>query len=262
MKRILIAAFLLNCMNLFAGELNLDGFYQGKNLYVVNPFSDANNTSFCITSVTVNGSASKDEIQSSSFEIDFSLMELKNGDKVVVKITYKDGCKPSVINPEVLKPTASFSMVSIKADNNNLKWVTRGEIGSLNFLVEEFRWNNWRKIAEVKGLGTPEKAAYEVAVNTHTGTNKYRVSQTDYTRKAKYSKVAQYQTPMNVLDVTFLLADKGTKIKFSAQTVYQIWDSKGTFIKEGIEAEVNITELEKGLYHLYFDDKTADFTKK
>lgn len=262
MKRILIVVFLLGCMKLFAGELSYDGYYQGKNLYVVNPFSDASNTAFCITSVLVNGSAAKNEIQSSSFEIDFSLMEIKAGDKVTVKISYKDGCTPKVINPEVIKPTATFAMVTIKADNNNLKWSTRNEMGSLTFVVEEFRWNNWRKIAEVKGLGTPEKASYEVPINSHSGTNKYRVSQTDYTRKAKYSKVAQYQTPMNVLEVTFLMAEKGTKIKFSAQTVYQIWDSKGTFIKEGTDAEVSISDLDKGVYHLYYDDKTADFTKK
>lgn len=262
MKRILIAIFLLGSLNLMAGELNFDGFYQGKNLYVLNPFSDASNNSFCITSVLVNGSATKDEIQSSSFEIDFSLLELKTGDKVAVKISYKDGCTPKVINPEVIKPTASFAMVTIKADNNNLKWSTRNEMGSLTFVVEEFRWNNWRKIAEVKGLGTPEKASYEVPINSHSGTNKYRVSQTDYTKKPKYSKVAQYQTPMNVPEVTFLLAEKGTKIKFSAQTVYQIWDGTGKFIKEGMDALVDISDLEKGLYHLYYDDKTADFTKK
>jgi len=262
MKRKLIVAFLLGSMNIFAGELNYEGYYQGKNLYVVNPFNDAGNTSFCVTSVLVNGSATKDEIHSSSFEIDFSLLELKAGDKVAVKIAYKDGCSPKVINPEVIKPTASFAMISIKADNNNLKWSTRNEMGSLTFLVEEFRWNNWRKIAEVKGLGTPDKASYEVPINSHSGTNKYRVSQTDYTHKPKYSKVAQYQTPLNAPEVTFAMAEKGSKIKFSAQTVYQIWDSTGKFIKEGTDAEVNISDLEKGVYHLYYDDKTADFTKK
>jgi hypothetical protein len=262
MKQIILGISLLIGLNLSAGELSYDGYYSGKNLYVINPFGDASNTSFCITSVLVNGSAIKNEINSSSFEIDFSLMDLKSGDKVAVKISYKDGCTPKVINAEVLKPTACFAMVSIKADNNNLKWITRGEMGSLTFVVEEFRWNNWRKIAEVPGLGTPDKAAYEVPINSHSGTNKYRVSQTDYTRKTKYSKVAQFQAPMTAPEVTFAMAEKGTKIKFSAQTVYQIWDNSGKFIKEGTEAVVDISDLEKGAYHLYYDDKTADFNKK
>jgi hypothetical protein len=262
MKRIIVAVLILLSMNLIAGELSYDGYYQGKNLYVMNPFSNQSNTVFCINSVLVNGSAIKDAINSSSFEIDFGAMDLKPGDKVTVKISFKDGCTPKVINPEVLKPTASFAMVSIKADNNNLKWVTRGEQGSLTFLVEEFRWNNWRKIAEIKGLGTPDKASYEVPVNSHSGTNRYRVSQTDYTHKTKYSKVAQYQTPLNAPEVTFVMAEKGTKIKFSSQTVYQVWDSTGKFIKEGTDALVDVSDLEKGVYHLYYDDKTADFTKK
>ena len=262
MKKIIIAtAFLIFSSNLFAGELVLEGLYLGKNLLVINPFADETNKSFCIVEVDVNGTPIADDINNSSFEIDFTTQGLKAGDKVSVKIQHKDGCTPKVINPEVLKPTASFSMVSIKVDDKNLKWVTRGEIGSLPFTVEEFRWNNWRKIAEVPGLGTPEKADYIVPVNSHVGANKYRISQTDYTHKPKFSKVAQYQTPMNVPEVTFQI-EKGTKIKFSVETMYQIYDNFAKFIKEGVEKEVDISDLEKGLYHLYYDDKSADFTKK
>jgi|SRR5665213_106454 len=262
MKRILIAtAIILFSSTIFAGELNLEGLYLGKNLLVINPFSDGTDKSFCIVEVDVNGTPIKDDIDASSFEIDLSAQGLKPGDKVSVKIQYKDGCTPKVINPEVLKPMASFTVISIKADDKNLKWVTRGELGSLPFTVEEFRWNNWRKIAEVPGIGTPDKVDYIVPVNSHVGTNKYRVSQTDYTHKTKYSKIAQYQTPMNVPEVTYSI-EKGNKIKFTAETVYEIYDNLAKFIKNGVDKEVDISDLEKGLYHLYYDDKSADFNKK
>ncbi|MEI6817263.1 MAG: hypothetical protein WCL14_11680 [Bacteroidota bacterium] len=263
MKRLIIVAFLISFIKLEAAELKLEGFYQGKNLYVINPFSDLTNTSFCVTEVIVNGTATRDEIQSSSFEIDLAALNLKQGEKLTVRIGYKEGCKPKVVNPEVLQPTASFVIISIKADATTLKWSTRNEMGSLPFIVEEFRWNSWRKIDEVPGLGTPEKASYDVSISPHSGINKYRISQVDYTKKPVYSKKqGQYITPANIPEVTYTVADKGTKIKFSAITVYQIYDGTGKFIKEGTDKEADISDLEKGKYHLYYDDKTEDFTKK
>src|SRR4051812_13861614 len=85
----------------FAGNIVLEGNYQGKNLYVQNPFAGSG-VGFCTIKVEVNGQVTTDEINSSAFEIDFTNLQLKIGDKVSVKIEHKDDCKPKVLNPEVL----------------------------------------------------------------------------------------------------------------------------------------------------------------
>src|SRR3954471_6660023 len=80
----------------------LEGNYQGKNLYVQNPFGSGG-VGFCVTEVKVNGNITTDEIPSSAFEIDMKPHKLNIGDKVEVKIFHKEDCKPKVLNPEVLK---------------------------------------------------------------------------------------------------------------------------------------------------------------
>ena len=93
----------------FAGTLVLEGNYQGKNLFIQNPFSEAG-VGFCVYEVTVNDQIATDEINSSAFEIDMGNFGLKIGDKVVVKIKHKDGCTPLVLNPRHTFLAAPFQM--------------------------------------------------------------------------------------------------------------------------------------------------------
>ena len=104
MKKILfvITSLVISASTFATGVIVLEGNYQGKNLYVQNPFAGSG-VGFCVQEVQVNGNVTTDEIASSAFEIDFRNLQLKLGDKVEVKIIHKDDCKPKVLNPE---PTA------------------------------------------------------------------------------------------------------------------------------------------------------------
>ena len=57
-----------------AEELVVKGTYQGENIYVKNPFAPSG-VGFCAYEVTVNGTITTDEINSSAFEIDLSIYE-------------------------------------------------------------------------------------------------------------------------------------------------------------------------------------------
>ena len=67
------------------GVIILEGNYQGKNLYVQNPFGSGG-VGFCVTEVLVNGNITTDETNSSAFEIDFKSHKLAIGEKVEIKI--------------------------------------------------------------------------------------------------------------------------------------------------------------------------------
>src|SRR5688572_4953500 len=95
----------------------LEGNYQGKVLYVQNPFGPGG-VGFCVTEVKVNGNITTDETNSSAFEIDLKAHKLTPGDKVEVKIFHKEGCKPKVLNPEVLKPKSTYEIVNMGADKD------------------------------------------------------------------------------------------------------------------------------------------------
>ena len=89
MKKLIHTLFLLLiATGGFAEEIVLSGIYQGKNLYVMNPFA-ADGNGFCITGITVNGVATSDEINASAFEIDLTKHNLTKGDNVSVESSTK-----------------------------------------------------------------------------------------------------------------------------------------------------------------------------
>src|SRR6218665_2295181 len=114
----LIFFLILTCNGFSQGGIViLEGNYQGKNLYVQNPFGSGG-VGFCVTEVLVNDNITTDETNSSAFEIDFKSHKLAIGDKVEVKIKHKEDCKPKVLNPEVLKPKSTFEVVNMTMDKD------------------------------------------------------------------------------------------------------------------------------------------------
>jgi len=172
----------------------VEGTYHGKNLYFLNPFANSG-TEYCSIEVSINGEIFNTELNASAFEVDFASHQIELGQKVEIKIKHKKGCTPKLLNPEVLRPKSTFQLKSIKVDKNGvLRWTTKGEKGALPFVVEQFRWNKWIKLGEVQGKGTPKKHKYLFKVTHHSGDNKYRVKQIDFTRKLRLSPNAIFNS--------------------------------------------------------------------
>lgn len=262
MKQVLvILLFLFAGLTVFAsGEIVLKGIYQGKNIYVMNPFASSG-VGFCVYEVTVNGQLTTDEINSSAFEIDLTIFQFSKGDKLIIIIKHKDGCLPKVINPEVLKPQSTYVASLMKVNREgNLTWTAKGESGSLNFIVEQFRWNKWIKVGSVKGKGTVGDNKYTVKVNPHSGNNRFRIKQIDYTRKSRYSKEIRYRSMLP--PVTYEPTKPTTEIIFSNETMFEIYDYYGNLVNKGIGARIDISSLKKGDYFLNYGTKTETFKKK
>lgn len=261
-KFLLLLAILAFPAGAFAqGVLILEGNYQGKNIYVQNPFAGSG-VGFCVYEVTVNGEISTDEWASSAFEIDFTAFQLNIGDAVVVKIKHKNNCRPKVLNPQVLKPKSTFEVTNMKiTKDGTLQWGTVKESGKLDFIVEQYRWNKWVKVGEVAGKGTPSDNTYEFKVTPHSGENQFRVKQVDYTGKPRYSTVKKHRDP-SIPEVTFNPKRVSKEIIFSGETLYEIYDQFGNIVKRGYTDKVPCENLKKGIYYLNFDNKTDNFIKK
>lgn len=244
----------------FGGTIILEGNYQGKNIYVQNPFSGTG-VGFCTYEVRVNGNVTTDEINSSAFEIDLTIHQLNIGDKVNITIKHKDDCKPKVLNPEVLKPKSTFEVVAMDIDKDGvMKWSTKGESGKLAYIVEQFRWNKWIKVGEAEGIGTPGQNDYSFKISSHTGENQFRVKQIDYTGKPRYSKSAKYVS--TAPEITFSPIKVSKDIIFTGETMFEIYDSYGNIVKKGFADKVDVSNLKKGIYYLNYDNKTDKFVKK
>lgn len=247
------------------GVIILEGNYQGKNLYIQNPFGSGG-VGFCVTEVLVNGNITTDEVNSSAFEIDFKPHKLQIGDKVEIKIKHKEDCKPKVLNPEVLKPKSTFEVISMTVEKDGtLKWSTKSETGKLSYAIEQFRWNKWVKVGEVDGVGTPTTNNYTFKITPHSGSNQVRVRQTDYSGQPRLSRPVTFAG--EVAEVTFAPLKVSTTISFvagdkPAETMYEIYDQYGNVVKRGFGSSIDASNLTKGGYFLNYDNKMGEFVKK
>jgi len=242
-----------------AQTLVLDGIYQGKDLYIKNPFS-GKGVGFCVFEVYVNGDLTRDEINSSAFVIDFNILDIKTGDPVEIILKHKKGCTPLILNPESIKPHSTFEVSEIKVNNNILSWTTTKESGSLPFIVEQFRWNKWVKVGEVAGIGTSESHSYKFQLAPYSGENKVRVKQIDYSNEPRYSEAVIFDP--KVSKVTFTPTKVDDYISFSSNTTYEIFDLYGVLVETGYGKSVDVSNLKKGDYYLNYDSSFGETFRK
>jgi hypothetical protein len=243
-----------------AQVLVLEGNYQGRDIYVQNPFASSG-VGFCVYEVRVNNEVTTDEVNSSAFAIDFSMLNLNIGDPLNIEIIHKEGCEPLVINAEVLKPISTFEINSISVINNMLKWTTTNESGKLPFVIEQYRWNKWVKVGEVAGKGTDGENSYQFKLVPNSGSNKVRVKQTDSTNKPRYSTVTEFTSKSYEVSYSPIKVKKD--IIFSQRTMYEVYNMYGNIVMRGYDKVINVSALEKGRYYINYDNKFGDtFEKK
>ncbi|MFN8775333.1 MAG: hypothetical protein ACK5XV_01080 [Flavobacteriales bacterium] len=252
--------FLLAAGFVQAGNIVLEGRYQQRNIFVVNPVSD-DGVGYCIYEVNVNGQVASDEINAQAFEIDLTGYNLKEGDPVVIVLKHKDGCTPRILNPGALEPGPSFECDKIECTAQGLlTWETTGEKGKLSFMVQQFKWNKWVQVGEVMGTGTPGRNSYKFQASLTSGLNRFRVVQKGYEgdiRKSPTAEVTSTAPP-----VTFRFDKKLKVIQFSAENAFELFNSFGQVVKRGTGTSIEVASLPKGEYFLSYDNKTEKFISK
>lgn len=266
MKGIITFTFLLTYILTFSQEklFSVEGSFQGKNLFVSNP-PQSDGFGFCVSKVVVNGKILPASIQNANFEIDFSLFKIQKGEKVFVVLTHAEGCEPQFINPEVLLPKSTFVCTSIKANKDGvINWQTKNENGSLDFIIEQFRWGRWVEVGQVKGEGTNTVNNYTFQLTPHSGMNKVRVSQKDNSGEKHSSQETSFQSavpkvkmsPAKVRDYLYFKANGK-----SCKTKFEVFDAFGNLLKLGYGEKVDCQNLVDGVYFVNFDNTTEKFIK-
>ena len=260
MKNIAFIGLIFFCLvgiSANANKMVVEGTYQGKNLYVQNPFTSTG-VGFCTVEVLINGQRTTDEWNSSAFEIDFQNFNIQLGTKVVVEIRHKDDCTPRVINLDDIKPRSTFQTIEIKVSKDGLlNWSTKNEIGKLNYIIEQKRWNKWVKVGDVEGGGNQQFNSYSFKIPQHSGTNTFRVKQVDASGEPRYSPETGFRSVKP--EITPKIDKKS--ISFSDETMYEIFDRYGNIKKKGTGTSIDISQLEKGTYYLNYDNKMETFSK-
>ena len=262
-KFLSVLLFILTATLSFA-SLSIEGTYQGKNLYVQNPMDDEG-FGYCATKVTVNGDIMPGGTNMGAFEIDFSNFNIAIGEPVFIVIDHHDGCKPKILNPEVLLPRSTFVISAISVTPaGKLTWSTTAEQGKLPYIVEQYRWNKWVTVGEVQGKGTTGANSYEFQVTPHSGENTVRVVQIDHSGTKRTSKEVKFQStvaavmksPAKVKDIINFTANGA-----AVETRYEIYDAYGNIVKKGVGSSVNCENLLRGVYYINFDNLNEKFIK-
>jgi hypothetical protein len=257
-RLLLLLSTALFCLNLNAQEINIDGVYNGKNLYILNP---SIGNGYCVSEVWVNGKKTKDEVNSNSFEIDFSLLGIKEGTTLRIRIFHSKNCLPKIINPEVLEEITRLSFVNIKINKGEtINWEINGNALQGNFSVEQYRWKKWVLVNEISIQDSTTLNSYSVEIYPNTGQNLFRIKFTDDKGKVFYSKEIKYNQPGKELTIT---TDKiKDKIALSNTSMYEIFDEKNNLILQGTSKYIDVSELKKGKYFINYDNKTETFSIK
>jgi hypothetical protein len=256
-KFMIISSFLLVSLASKAEILTISGVYQGKNLYVQNPFA-GNMRDYCTNDVYVNEEKKEYNVASSAFEIDLSF--LKIGDPVTVKITHKSDCKPKILNPQVIVATSAFSISSFSIDQDKITWTTKGERPKGKIFVEQMRYNTWVIVKELNGKGNALMNSYELESSHHSGVNQYRIKYLEADGQIKYSSTVEYTSTLEPL--TFYPKRVTDKITLSRPVEYELQDAFGNVIRKSKGTEIDITGSPAGVYYLNGDNQTFKIYKK
>jgi len=258
--RFLFVIFLFISNVTSSQELNIKGVFKGANVYIVNPFAKTEE-GFTIQSLTVNDRVYSEDMKSSAFEIDLAHMGFKLGEDLRFCIKYKDSIAPSIINMEAIQAVSSFELKKATIDKDQfLNWKCSNEMGSLPFNVQQYRWNKWITVGQLRGVGTYGVNHYRIKVPIHSGENMFRIHQVDYTEKDNYSDTIQYKSRMK--PVSLVNKKVKSKLRFSAPTQFEIFDLFGNLIFDGFGKEVRFDDLIPGKYYVNYDNTIGEFIKE
>jgi hypothetical protein len=243
-------------LSTFAGELKVNGVYNGINLHVQNPHDGNNN--YCISAIYLNNAQVK---FANTTMITIDLSELKVGDKVELKILHKEKCTPKVLNPNALLPRGDFHFGKLKIDAESLQWEGRGESEHGQYFVEVFKNSAWVAEKIVPAQGAKGVSGYTQKVNHISGINKYRIKYLDTnSSKSYFSDELEFISDKD--KVYFFPKQVSTMIYFSKVVKYEVLDANKKSILKGSGSEIDCSSLVTGTYYVLYDNKTEPFYKK
>lgn len=231
-------------------ETHLTGVFQGKALFVQNPY-DPETKRFCINEVTVNNKPQPVPLNRVAVKIDFDYMDLHT--PVALRLKHGAGCRPVIINPDAIKYHSAFSFQSINFYDSTINWETKGEKGQGRFILERYNLGIWDQTDTLVSKGAYSGAEYHIFPQVEEGANKYRVRYEIPNGEYLYSNEIDfhyYPEP-----VTFSPSQTRGKIKLSRRATYKIYDAGGKMVLSGEGSSIDASALPPGNYVVYFNDK-------
>ena len=216
--------------------MKIKGAYYGENIIIDNP---EDNHAFCVKSIKVNGVKTNTEIASNTFEIDLASLNIDYAASIEIIITHSETCKPKILNPEALKEKCGFNLIGYKQDKKSeeITFTPTNQISKMPYIVEQYRWKRWVEVAKIDVVFS-DTATYRFKPSLHSNANIFRIKQNSKRDDACFSNDLKARSLLK--EVTFLYDKKANNLTFSTETMYEIYDKKGNFIKSGLSKVVDL----------------------
>ena len=232
-------------------ETYLAGVYQGKTLFIQNPFKKEERV-FCIREIRINERSLNINYNLSAIMLDFEGHDLYT--PVKIRIIHADTlCKPVIINPEAVLFHTIFRFLPIQLTDSALVWSTKGERGQGNFEVQHLRGGVWEVREIIKATGKYEGAEYLHQPDLEEGANKYRVRY-NFPQESRTEYLYSPEVELEYYPERIEFSPKSVKthLYLSRTSHYEIYDQGNNLVQEGQGREVDVSELRKGRYVIYF----------
>lgn len=258
--RIILATLFISLFSVVnAGVITIEGYYQGKNLFVQNPFND---NEFCVVSVFVNNSKVISYPKVSAFEVDLSSLAINT--PITIKILHRNNCKPKVLNKQVVMSKSRFAFTSMNVDKDAVNWSSKGEkLGGVFFLQRLSINNSWDTVEEIECKGNLSASYYSWDAQHVAGVNQYRIKFVEEDGLIFYTKTVEIK---NIREpITFYPRRVSDIITFVSKSpvVYAIYDKNGKKVKYGKGVTVNCESLPvDDHYTIVYDNQKKTFYKK
>jgi len=181
--------------------------------------------------------------------------------------TYQnDGCTPSAILPITL---LYFKGNSINNNSNLLEWSTTSEINNDYFTIEHStNAFDFSSIGTILGAGNSNTQLFYQLVddNPSSGTNYYRLKQTDFNGDYAYSTIIAINN--NNSDITIYNSNNSLVINSNSTItngIIRVYDVTGkTVIESKINStsKVSLSQLNSGIYIYRFTSANNSFSEK
>lgn len=235
-------------------ETNLAGVYQGKTLFIQNPY-DKDAREFCIENIYINEKFVETNYKLSAIKLDFTGYDLYS--PVKIRIEHKDTlCAPTIINPEAVLFHTIFRFVTVSLTDSALVWSTKGETGVGEFEIEKLDNGIWIDQEVREALGRYEGAEYTYYPNLLEGANKYRIKYY-FPRGSRVRHLYSWEVDFDFYPepVEFTPKSAKTKVYLSRSTHYEIYDDGRKLVLEGQGKVIDVTVLRQGRYVIYFNGR-------
>lgn len=234
------------------------GSYQGTDVYVQNPF-DQDGIGFSIKAVEINGTQMTQRVFSSAFKIDLSKYNLSIGDSVSILFYYNSIEPPKIVNTEALTPVSNANIQKLWIENDSvLNWCSTDEQQKFDYIIEQYRWNKWIKLGEVKSNGKAQENCYSFIVDLHSGENKFRIARFNKSGKKLVSeKIGGFSDKKKIN----IISPVSYELVFSAMTKFELYNELDELLMQGYLKKPNTTHLPHGIYYINFDNRTEVWKK-